>query len=64
MNYNNPLNNEEENNHENEIPDEQCETNDVGIVAVANAPYNIHCLTVIGQIVIIDSDYILHTISI
>ncbi|MCL1881144.1 MAG: ATP-dependent Clp protease proteolytic subunit [Oscillospiraceae bacterium] len=26
------------------------ESDDIGITAVANAPYNIHCLTVIGQI--------------
>ena len=53
--YNEYTNNDcnEENN---EVTEEQCETNDIGIVAVANAPYNIHCLTVIGQIVIIDSE--------
>jgi len=28
---------------------------DYGVIAVANAPYNIHCLTVIGQIVSIDN---------
>jgi ATP-dependent protease ClpP protease subunit len=44
-------NNDNENNRENqEITEEQSNESDVGIVAVANAPYNIHCLTVIGQI--------------
>ncbi|MCL1904355.1 MAG: ATP-dependent Clp protease proteolytic subunit [Oscillospiraceae bacterium] len=40
---------ENEDNSEQE-QEQQCETNDIGIVAVANAPYNIHCLTIIGQI--------------
>ena len=43
------MNNEELNNNE-EVTEEQRDENDIGIVAVANAPYNIHCLTVIGQI--------------
>lgn len=54
-NYNN--NQESDSTHEEEVTQEQHDENDIGIVAVANAPYNIHCLTVIGQIVVIDSDY-------
>jgi ATP-dependent protease ClpP protease subunit len=40
----------EYNDDNNEVTEEQRDTNDIGIVAVANAPYNIHCLTIIGQI--------------
>lgn len=47
------LNNDCEN-EENQPGETSCQENDIGIVAVANAPYNIHCLTVIGQVVIID----------
>ena len=43
-------NNNDENQENQEITPEQREENDIGIVAVANAEYNIHCLTVIGQI--------------
>ncbi|MCL1789596.1 MAG: ATP-dependent Clp protease proteolytic subunit [Oscillospiraceae bacterium] len=43
-------NNDEEKFETDEEQEQQCETDDIGIVAVANAPYNIHCLTVIGQI--------------
>ena len=48
--YNEYLNNEQENETENEVGEEQRDENDIGVVAVQNAPYNIHCLTVIGQI--------------
>jgi ATP-dependent protease ClpP protease subunit len=46
--YNNDQ--ENDNNNNNEVTQEQHDENDIGIVAVQNAPYNIHCLTVIGQI--------------
>jgi len=47
----NPPENPDENNNDNaEQQGEKCETNDTGVIAVANAPHNIHCLTVIGQI--------------
>lgn len=51
--YDKQYNNEEndnDNENENENAEQKCETDDIGIVAVSNAPYNIHCLTVIGQI--------------
>jgi len=34
----------------NDEQEQKCENNDTGVIAVANAPHNIHCLTVIGQI--------------
>jgi len=43
-------NNDENNQNTDEVTQEQHDENDIGIVAVANAPYNIHCLTVIGQV--------------
>ena len=40
----------EQNECENQEHEQPRDNDDIGIVAVANAPYNIHCLTVIGQI--------------
>ena len=44
------INDDSNENAETNNEEQKCETNDIGIVAVANAPYNIHCLTIIGQI--------------
>lgn len=48
-------NNDDDTDDEVEIKVDGREADDVGVIAVANAPYNIHCLTVIGQIVSVDS---------
>ncbi|MCL2694468.1 MAG: peptidase S14, partial [Oscillospiraceae bacterium] len=45
--YVNNDNADEDNEKVNEQP---CDSNDVGIVAMQNAPHNIHCLTIIGQV--------------
>jgi len=40
----------EHNDGDNVINEDGREASDIGIISVANAPYNIHCLTIIGQI--------------
>ena len=61
QNYRNDDHNDDkcEDNHEHIVNEDGREASDIGIVAVENAPYNIHCLTVIGQIVIIDSVFLI-----
>jgi len=45
------INSEENDENENSVTEEQAsQANDVGIIAMQNAPYNIHILTVIGQV--------------
>jgi hypothetical protein len=39
-----------------EVIEEIRSNNDNGIIAVANSEYNIHILTIIGQVVNIDSE--------
>jgi ATP-dependent protease ClpP protease subunit len=46
-----PEHNDDNNDNDVEVKiDSEREIDDIGMIAVANAPYNIHCLTVIGQI--------------
>lgn len=48
------VNNEENDENEDFKPEQGNNSSDFGIVATKNAEHNIHVLTVIGQVVIID----------